>query len=62
MHIHLTLGSELRQGGWRGCLCSHATHSDMWTFVCSEGRVNLEAMLCDGLCAEKQVSELNSET
>lgn len=46
MHIHLTHGSELRPGGWRGwrgCLRSHAAHSDMWTFVCLKGRVNLEA-------------------
>lgn len=62
MHIHLTQGSELRQGGWRGCLRSHAAHSDMWTFVCLKGRVNLEATLWDELCAKEQVSELKSET
>ncbi|GLD57115.1 leucine-, glutamate- and lysine-rich protein 1-like protein, partial [Lates japonicus] len=45
-------GSGLRQGGWRGCLRSHATHPDMWTYA--TGRISLKATLHDEVCVEEE--------
>lgn len=33
VHAHPKQGSEQRQRGWSGCLQSHATHPDMWTYA-----------------------------
>ena len=33
VHAHPKQGSGQRQRGWTGCLQSHATHPDMWTYA-----------------------------